>query len=473
MTKPILDIQKLSLSFAEKEIVNNFNLQLFPKKINALIGQSGSGKSSIALAIMNLIKKAKISGQIIFNDRNLLDLNEDEMCKIRGKDIAMIFQDPNTSLNPLHKIGKQIAEIIKIHQPSITKNAIKKRIEELLKMVDLEQFITRLDDYPHQLSGGQKQRIMIAIALANNPKILIADEPTTALDIVAQKEILNLLTKLKTNLKLSILLITHNLHIVEEIADNKTYIGEEFLGKIPHKKINKNDYGDIILKVHNLNVAYNKFIANKNINFSLRQKQNIGIIGRSGSGKSTLALALTNLCKFQGNINFFNNKNWHNDKEILRREIQIVFQDPFSSLSPRFKIFDIIAEGLKIHKIANDFNYEKLVDEALKKMALNLDIKNKYPHELSGGQRQRVAIARALILKPKILILDEPTSALDYKTQSEILQHLLDIQKYQDITYVSISHDLEVINSISDKIFFIKNGEISEITKSKLSDYFE
>lgn len=474
MTEPILEIDKLSISFNENQIIKNFDLKLFPKKITALIGQSGSGKSSIALAIMNLLKKSQISGKIIYNNKiNLLDLNEDEICKIRGNEISMIFQDPNTSLNPLHKIGKQISEIIKIHQPEISISNIKIRINELLEMVDLKDFESRLSDYPHQLSGGQKQRIMIAIALANNPKILIADEPTTALDIEAQKEILKILTKLKNNLNLSILLITHNLNIVEEIADNKLHIGPKYQSQIPQKDHLKVKNNKIILKVSNLNVIYKKFYANRNINFSLRERENVGIIGRSGSGKSTLALALANLCKFKGDINFFSNQNWQINKNELRKKIQIVFQDPFSSLSPRLKIFDIVAEGIKIHKIADNKTQHQLVDEVLKKMSLEIGIKNFYPHQLSGGQRQRIAIARSLILKPKILILDEPTSALDFKTQNEILEHLIDIQKTEDITYITISHDLEVVNSISDRVFFIKNSELAEIDKSKLFNYFK
>jgi microcin C transport system ATP-binding protein len=457
----MLVIKNLKIGFNNNVIIDNFSLKLKKKNITALIGQSGSGKSSIALAIMNLLPKAKISGSIFFDDYdNLLDLSQEKMSHIRGNEIAMIFQDPNSSLNPLHKIGKQISEIIYIHQPKLSKKQIKNRVLELLSMVDLNNFDNRLNDYPHQFSGGQKQRIMIAMALANKPKILIADEPTTALDYKTSQEVIDLLVRLKNNLNLSILLITHNLNIVKKIADEKIIIGKKF-DEIPsfRKNIIKNEQNLLeILKVENLNVSYGKFLANKNINFSLKKGQNIGIIGQSGSGKSTLALALTNLCKFSGKIEFFDKKNWQEDQKLLRREIQIVFQDPFSSLSPRFTIFDIIAEGLEIHNIANQNEKIKLVDEILSLVDLDLSLKNRYPHQLSGGQRQRVAIARSLILKPKILILDEPTSALDYKTQNEIIKLLLDLQKKYHISYITISHDLEVIQNLSHKILEIKDG---------------
>ncbi len=462
MSDSLLSIKNLNISFFNNKIINNFNLDLNKNEITALIGQSGSGKSSIALAIMNLLKNSQISGEIIFKNHNLLNLAEDKICKIRGNEISMIFQDPNVALNPLHKIGKQISEIIKIHQPKLTKKNIKNRVLEILELVDLQDFTNRLNDYPHQLSGGQKQRIMIAMALANNPKILIADEPTTALDYDTQQEILDLLLRLKNELGLAILLITHNLNIVKKIANKTILIGDNFNEKFPisakNNKINQ-DSSDI-LQVSSLDVFYGKFLANKNINFSLKKGQNIGIIGQSGSGKSTLALALTNLCKFSGKIEFFDNHNWQKNQKLLRKKVQIVFQDPFSSLSPRLKVYDIIAEGLKIHKIANEFEQKKMIDKVLKQMNLDLSLKDRYPHQLSGGQRQRVAIARCLILNPKILILDEPTSALDYKTQNEILQLLLNIQEKQDISYITISHDLEVIEILSHQILEISNGTV-------------
>ena len=440
----IIQIKNLSISFKDHHIFQNFSLHLNPKKITALIGQSGSGKSSVALAILGLLPSAKISGEINFEKKNLLNLGQKEFCKIRGREIGFIFQDAQTSLNPLHKVGKQIAEAITIHNPKISKKDLEKRVLELLKMVELEGLKSRLDDYPHQFSGGQKQRIMIAIAIANNPKILIADEPTTALDSKTQNEILNLLKKLKTELGMAILLITHNRHAVAKIADEIVEIGEELHIKHREKTAQKN-YGQEVLQVKNLAIFYNKKTILKNINFSLKARENLGIVGQSGSGKSTLALALTDLIKSEGEINFFENKNWQKNEKTLRCEVQIVFQDPFSSLDPRMKISEIIEEGLKIHGVKNS------VDEIMKKLHLPEFLKSRYPHQLSGGQRQRVAIARALILNPKILILDEPTSALDFATQNEILNLLLEIQKEREISYIIISHDEEVIENLAHR----------------------
>lgn len=409
-----------------------------------MVGQSGSGKSSVALAILGLLPSAQILGEINFEKKNLLNLSEKEFCKIRGRDIGFIFQDPQTSLNPLHKVGKQIAEAITIHNPKISKKDLEKRVLELLKLVELGGLKSRLDDYPHQFSGGQKQRIMIAIAIANNPKILIADEPTTALDSKTQNEILKLLQKLKNELGMAILLITHNRHAVAKIADEIVEIGEE-LHFQHHEKLSKQTGGKEILEVSNLAISYHKKTILKNINFSLKASENLGIVGESGSGKSTLALALCNLIKSDGEMKFFGEKNWQKNEKELRSKVQIVFQDPFSSLNPRMTIAQIIEEGLQIHGIKNS------VDAIMKKLHLPEFLKSRYPHQLSGGQRQRVAIARALILNPKILILDEPTSALDFATQNEILNLLLEIQNEREISYIIISHDEEVIESLAHR----------------------
>lgn len=504
----ILSIQNLSVTFQEhsKKIINNISFNLKQKQITALIGQSGSGKSVTSLAILKLLKKAEISGEILLqsnnSSQNILTLTENQLCKIRNKEIAIIFQDPSSALNPLHKIGKQIAEAIKIHQPKISNKNIKHRINELLEMVDLKNFKNRLNSFPHQLSGGQKQRIMIAIALANNPKILLADEPTTALDRKTQNEIINLLIDLKNKLNLAILFITHNLSLVEKISDetiilkegkiiesgktakiftspknqytkalieackNNEFDEKDILKRRPKKRINRD------LEVQNLSVIYErrkflfkkeKFFANDNINFSLKLGKNLGIIGESGSGKSTLALALTNLIKKQGKIFFENQEIWQDKKYDFasRKNIQIIFQDPFSSLNPRMNIFEIISEGLIIHKLVKDKKAAiKKVDEVLQEMNFSTDIKNRYPHQLSGGQRQRVAIARALILQPRILILDEPTSALDLITQDQILGILENIQNNHKISYIVISHDLSVIGRIADEVVTIENGKI-------------
>ena len=464
----LLKINNLNISFVNRNqqenlVVKNFCFELKPAKICALVGQSGSGKSIIALTILRLLNNAKITGEILFENHNLLQIDEKSLQKIRGKKIGFIFQDPNTALNPLHKIGKQIEEAITIHNPKISKNELKNRLHDLMKKVELEALIPRLNCYPHQLSGGQKQRVMIAIAIANNPQIIIADEPTTALDSVVQNEILKLLKNLSKNLNIAILLISHNRQAVAKLADEIIEIGEKNNNlEIARNIENKGFDGDNkILEVKNLAVKHQEFFANKNLNFSLNAQQNLGIIGESGSGKSTLAKALVNLIKFEGEIILFGDKNWQKNSQELRRKIQIIFQDPYSSLNPRMKVCDIIAEGLIIHKIASK-NFENDVREIMQKMKLDEILLNKFPHQLSGGQRQRVALARSLILNPEILILDEPTSALDFATQNDILNLLISIQKHQKISYIFISHDLEVIAKMSDFIVVLKDGEIVE-----------
>lgn len=525
MTKhetPLLSLKNLSISFADHQVVRDVSFDLSAQKITALVGQSGSGKSLTALAILGLVRKAKISGEILWIPQqmrddadchpeliagsiDLLKLNEAKLCKIRGKEIGMVFQDPNSSLNPLHKISKQITEAITIHQPKISKKDLQNRVAELLKMVELEQLSSRINDYPHQFSGGQKQRIMLAIALANNPKILIADEPTTALDVKIQNEILDLILRLKNELGLCVLFITHNQRAVARIADEVIEIKNGKLIKNPlvergrnQGKVSAADLGfdfaqpavfisealSCVLEVKNLSVTIKKSQLLSDINFSLNLGENLGIIGESGSGKSTLALALCDLIPSQGEIKIFGEKTWAKNNFDLRREVQIIFQDPFGSLNPRMTVKDIIEEGLVIHKAKNPsversrnlvssaslfkrqepirgFDFaQPTVTAMMKRLHLDLDLLNRYPHELSGGQRQRVAIARALILNPKILILDEPTSALDTSTQNEIINLLLEIQQSREISYILISHDLDVVAQIANQTLTVKNGKI-------------
>ena len=472
-----LKIENLCIKFRKndgnfQEIIRDFSLNLSSQKITALVGKSGSGKSLIALSILKLLpKNAEISGKIYFDNQDLLKLNDKNLQKIRGKEIGFIFQDPNTALNPLHKIGKQIGEAILMHQPKTSKKTLRLKIENLMKEVGLSSLIDRVNDYPHQLSGGQKQRLIIAIGIANNPQILIADEPTTALDKKIQGEILELLKKLSIARKMSILLISHNKAVVANLADEVIMIGDnsEHLHLPNRIDFVKKNTDEEILVVKNLSVKYKNHEVLKDINFTLKTAENIGIIGESGSGKSTLALALLNLIPSAGEINFADKKNWQTNAIELRKSIQILFQDPFSSLNPRTKIFDIIAEGLIINSSLNYlqkiFNLtsssfkeylKNQVEDIAKKLQLPLFLLELFPHQLSGGQRQRVALGRSLILQPKILILDEPTSALDYHTQNEILNLLNNIQKNQEISYIIISHDDEVINKMSDKIIEIK-----------------
>lgn len=503
----ILSIKNLSVKFTKEtktfNAVDDISFNLGAKKITALVGESGSGKSLCALAILGLVRKAEISGEVLFAEKSLLNLNEQELSKIRGREIGMIFQDPNSALNPLHPIGKQIAEAITIHNPKISNKDLNKRVKELLEMVELAPLLSRLKDYPHQLSGGQKQRVMISIAIANNPKILIADEPTTALDSDLQEETLKLLLDLKKRLGIAVLLISHNLQLVKKIADQVVVLSKGKIieqGKVEEifsapknaytkclieagesKKKTRSQSSDFsakkveILRVKNLSVIHQlkksffkkeKFYANCNINFSLNLGENLGIMGQSGSGKSTLALALCNLIPHQGEIEFFGKKAWgEKTSSNLRRQIQIIFQDPFSSLNPRMLVKDIIMEGLLIHKIeASPEARKSRLDEVLIKLNLDLALGNRYPHQLSGGQRQRVAIARALILNPRILILDEPTSALDLITQQQILELLLEIQKQQKISYIFISHDLTAVSQIADQMLIIKAGKVVDLS---------
>ncbi len=487
----VLSVKNFSISFQNQAVVEKAFFSLESGKITALLGQSGSGKSVTALAIVGLLSRAQLSGEVFLslNDKavNLVKLSQNELCKIRGNNIGFVFQDPNSALNPLHKIRNQIVESIKIHNPDISKENLQKRILELLKLVELESIISRLDSYPHQFSGGQKQRIMIAIALANNPQILIADEPTTALDSVVQNEILNLFLRLKKELKIAVLFITHNLKAVNKIADEILEIRNRKINKrteIIKKEVflleeseKSKSQEKIILDVNNLSVIHkfrksffkkDNFFANKNINFSLCLGENIGIVGESGSGKSTLALALCGLIDFQGKIVLFSDKNWKQNEFYLRKNVQIIFQDPFSSLNPRMTVKETIEEGLIIHNLfETEDKIQNLIHNLLKKLNLSFDLLDRYPHQLSGGQRQRVAIARSLILNPKILILDEPTSALDYVTQNEILKLLLDIQKEREISYILISHDLDLVRQFSDKIAVLRSGEILELDEKR------
>ncbi|MFT6346324.1 MAG: ABC-type microcin C transport system duplicated ATPase subunit YejF [Myxococcota bacterium] len=490
----MLSIKNLSIDFSKTPIVKNISFGLKSNEITAIVGGSGAGKSVTAMAISGLLCKGfDVDGEILFTQKNLATIGEKEFCQIRGKEIGVIFQDPLTSLNPLHKIGKQIAESITIHNPQYSGKEIKNRVLELLLMVELPEFSDKLERYPHQISGGQKQRIMIAIALANNPRLLIADEPTTALDFDTEVQIINLLKRLNRDLGLGILFITHNLKIAQDLAKNILVMNK---GEIVEKgvsvevfsnpqneytklliassdiKAKKNDSETLtkILEVKNLSVKFatknsffgigkKYFYANKDISFDLEKGKTLGIVGQSGSGKSTLALAIAGLTTSEGEI-LFNNcsiKNLKNsDQNNLRKKIQIIFQDPTSSLNPRIKIGDIVSEGLLVHKIGNEEERAKMVDEILVEVGLNTKMKNLYPNQLSGGQKQRIAIARALILKPEILILDEPTSALDLITQNEVLGLLESLQNSHKISYLLISHDLNVINQMSNKVLEIK-----------------
>jgi len=505
--KALLEIEKLNITFEfNGQVVNAVKDSSF--KINkgecvAIVGESGSGKSVTALAIMRLIRsnsQLKISGSATYEKKNLLNSDELSLQNIRGKKISMIFQEPMTSLNPLHNIEKQITECFALNQKSN-----KSRCIELLKEVGIENPEQRLSHFPHQLSGGQRQRVMIAMAIANNPDLLIADEPTTALDVTIQKQILDLLDKLRRKYKMSLLLITHDLGIVKRIADRvcvmekgkiveqnenskifsqpKHSYTKKLINSEPReKKIIKNK-NEIILSVKNLSVYYkntssfffknnnNDFQAVKNISFDITKGETLGIVGESGSGKSSIAQALIKLIASEGNF-FFKNKNISNLNEKkfrpFRKNIQIIFQDPFASLSPRLTIQDIVSEGLEVHnKELSKTEILKLTRGIIKDVGLESSMLSRYPHEFSGGQRQRVAIARALILKPELIILDEPTSALDMTVQSQIVDLLLKLQEEKKLTYIFISHDLKIIKALSDKIMVMRSGKIIEFDEKR------
>jgi microcin C transport system ATP-binding protein len=509
-SSPLLTVSDLSIGFAaaggESQVVHNVNFELFKGKTTALVGESGSGKSITALSILGLLPYPiayHSSGSIKYHNKvgthELLNLGEKKLQQFRGKEIAMVFQEPLSALNPLHTIEQQIAEPLHLHT-NMNQAQIKHRVKELLDMVEFKDGYNRLKSYPHELSGGQRQRVMIAMALACDPKILIADEPTTALDVTIQKGIINLIKRLSASQDMGILLISHDLKMVNKLADDvcimqsgsfvETGPVNTVLKKPQHPYSQKliasepsgqpaaiADNAPVILTTNSLRVEYPRkklfsfkkippFIAVNDVSLSLKQGETLGIVGESGSGKTTLAFALLNLLQSKGTINF-NDIDIKNisKKEMrhLRQFMQVIFQDPFGALNPRFSIRDIIGEGLTVHEpyLSKEEQTEKIVD-VLKEVDLDPQVMNRYPHEFSGGQRQRIGIARSIILKPKLLTLDEPTSALDRSVQSGIIDLLRKLQKQHTLSYLFISHDLSVVRAMSHRIIVMKDGKILE-----------
>ena len=509
----LVEIENLQVKFntdsGEVNAVNGISFNIKKGETLALVGESGSGKSVTARAIIRLLaENAIISDQtsIKFNGTNINSYSEKEYQNIRGKNISMIFQEPMSSLNPIYTIENQISEVLKIHGKFSDKE-LKEKCLELLKQVQIPEPESRLSQYPHQLSGGQRQRIMIAIAIANNPDLLIADEPTTALDVTVQTEILKLLQSLQQKYQMSILFITHDLTIVRQISDRVCVM---YNGKIKETGITKeifenpkDDYtkhllssepkerdlyydknGRSILSGENLNVTFNTKVkvsgrnkvlsinAVNNISLDLKEGETLGIVGESGSGKTTLGQTLLRLVDresntdVEGEIKFFDDRIDHLSRKQFkpfRNQMQIVFQDPYASLNPRLSVKQIIEEGLIVALNMKDKN-ERLnkIENIMNEVGLEPSSMLRFPHEFSGGQRQRIAIARSFVLNPKFVLLDEPTSALDLSIQKQILELLLQLQKNHKTTYIFISHDLRVIRSISHNLIVMKDGSILE-----------
>ena len=500
---PLLDVKDLRVSFRQDgkltPAVKGITFHVERGETVALVGESGSGKSVSALSTVSLLgDTAHVEGSVTYDGQQMIGANDALLRKVRGNDISFIFQEPMTSLNPLHTIDKQLAESLTLHQ-GLTGTALHQRILELLLKVGIHDAESRLGSYPHQLSGGQRQRVMIAMALANKPDVLIADEPTTALDVTIQAQILDLLKELKDSEGMGLLFITHDLGVVRRIADRVCVMQHgEIVEQGPTAEIFDNpqhpytkkllgaeptgspalvpEGAEVIAETENLKIWFpiqqgllrrtvGHVKAVNDASFSVRAGETIGIVGESGSGKTTLALAVMRLIASEGGITFMGDdvRKW-STKELrrLRKDMQIVFQDPFGSLSPRMTCMQIIAEGLSIHKVDPDRDKRELVRDVMVEVGLDPATMDRYPHEFSGGQRQRIAIARAMVLRPRLLVLDEPTSALDMTVQVQIVDLLRDLQVKYGLAYLFISHDLRVVRTMSHKVMVMKRGDVVE-----------
>ena len=503
-TQELLSIENLSVEFISGEnvqpAVNNISFTINKGETLALVGESGSGKSVTAHSILRLLPypiARHSSGKIIYQGQDLLNAKPSYLRTVRGDRIAMIFQEPMSSLNPLHSIEKQINEILMLHKGMSAKQASARTLE-LLTLVEIKNPEQRMSSYPHELSGGQRQRVMIAMALANEPELLIADEPTTALDVTVQLTILELLKNLQERLGMSILLISHDLNLVRRVAHRVCVMRSgEIVEQAPCAEIFSNPQHpytqellgaepsglpvphipcETLLETQDLRVWFpiKKGILQRTvdyvkavdgISFTLQRGQTLGVVGESGSGKSTLGLAILRLIQSQGGIYYAGNAiDGLSQKQVrpLRRDIQVVFQDPFGSLSPRMSVSDIIGEGLQIHKMGNAQEQEQAIIAVLQEVGLDPETRHRYPHEFSGGQRQRISIARALVLKPKLIVLDEPTSALDRTVQRQVVELLRHLQQKYNLTYVFISHDLAVIKALSHQLLVMRQGKVVE-----------
>jgi len=511
----LLRVENLSVSFGhgdrESKAVRNISFTIGKGETVALVGESGSGKSVTALSAMQLLPYPLAhhpTGSIRFKDEEIVGADPATLHRMRGDRIGMIFQEPMTSLNPLHTIQKQIAEVLAIHSKIDTAQA-RERVLELLHQVGLREAESRLTAYPHQLSGGQRQRVMIAMALANDPELLIADEPTTALDVTIQAQILALLRDLQVQRGMSMLLITHDLGIVRKVADRVCVMtGGEIVEQgetkqifeAPQHEYTKNLLAaepkgrpletppdtPVVVECDDLKIWFpiKKGVLRRTVGHvkavdgvtvQIREGRTVGVVGESGSGKTTLALGLLRLQTSEGPIVFLGKRidglSW---KELrpMRHDMQIVFQDPYGSLSPRLSVGEIIGEGLLVHR--PEMTYEErraLVSETLREVDLDPATQDRYPHEFSGGQRQRISIARVMVLKPKLVVLDEPTSALDMSVQAQIVDLLRDLQATHDLAYMFISHDLKVVRALADEVIVMRNGRVVE--QGRAADIFD
>lgn len=497
MTK-LLSVQNLSVSFKGKAVVHGVSFDLNKNEILGIVGESGSGKSVSALSVAGLAVGAEYTPEssVKLNGLELMGSDEKTLMRVRGAQIGFIFQEPMSSLNPLHRVGAQIAESILLHQ-KVSADEAKKQTIELLKKVGLKNALERYRAYPYELSGGERQRVMIAMAISNKPDILIADEPTTALDVTIQKQIIDLILELKAELGMAVIFISHDLKLISKIADKimvmyqgkivekgkadevlnnpknnytKTLISSVNLMKNKEKSKNKK-----ILEVKNLQVEY---VLRKNllgqktavlkalddVSFKVFEGKTLGVVGESGSGKTTLGQCIVRLIKYQGLIEFAKDFKGRD----FSKNVQIIFQDPYNSLNPRLTVSEIIGEGLRVHeKQLKNTEIEEKVKDILQKVGLSKSDLYKYPHEFSGGQRQRIAIARAMILSPKIVVLDEPTSALDVTIQKQIIALLKDFQTKENMTYIFISHDMRAIKAMADDIAVFKAGKLVETGSAK------
>ncbi len=505
MTEPLLQIDNLSIDFLSggttTHAVRGVSLELKKGETLALVGESGSGKSVTALSIVRLLPPSAVypSGRIELKGKEMLGAGATDLREARGNTVGLVFQEPMTSLNPLHTIFRQIAEVIDAHRPSSPQQT-RKRVLELLEQVGIQQAESRLNAYPHELSGGQRQRVMIAMALANEPELLIADEPTTALDVTVQAQVMALLADLQKQMQMAVLLISHDLSIVRRVADRVAVMcGGEIVetadtaalfGNPQHEYTRRLLAAEpsgrsaslppdapVLLTTEDLKVHFpikrglfkrtvDHIRAVDGVSIEIRKGQSLGVVGESGSGKSTLAFSILRVLKEAvGAVRFGDlrlDTMGKREMRPLRKEIQVVFQDPFGALSPRMPVSDIIAEGLAIHAIGNADEREEMVIGAMREVGLDPELRHRYPHEFSGGQRQRVAIARALVLNPQLIILDEPTSSLDRTVQFQVIELLRRLQAQHQLSYLFITHDLKVVKALCHAIIVMKDGRVVE-----------